>query len=268
MSTQPIGVFDSGIGGLTVLQEIRKVLPFEDLIYLGDTARVPYGTKSKETVLRYSVQNTHFLLEQNVKAVVVACNTASAYALDYLQSQFKVPVLGVIKPGAERAISLKSRNIGVIGTEGTIRSQAYAQALYKLDSQAVVVSKACPLLVGLAEEGWVKGEIVAKILEVYLKPFMAQKIDSLILGCTHYPLFKEEMARLLGKDITLVDSAEAVTTQLKKTLDDHSLKNPDAKRKGWAKFYSTDSPDRMKRIGHYFWGSEMGEITKVELANN
>src|SRR4051812_18620757 len=183
----PIGIFDSGVGGLTVARQIHRVLPHEDLIYLGDTARVPYGTKSPSTVVRFACEDTQFLLQQNVKAVVVACNTCSAWALPMLERKFKVPIFGVIIPGAEAALKkTRSGRVGIIGTSATIRSKAYSNALLARSDDAEVFARACPLLVPLVEEGWVNHQVTMSILREYLTPLLRQRIDTLILGCTHY----------------------------------------------------------------------------------
>ncbi|MBI2339183.1 MAG: glutamate racemase [Deltaproteobacteria bacterium] len=265
-ASQAIGIFDSGIGGLTVLKEIRNQLPSEDIVYLGDTARVPFGTKSPETVLKFTIQNSLFLLEQGVKALVIACNTASAYSLESLQKFFSVPVIGVIEPGASSAVSkTKNRQIGVIGTEGTIRSQAYPRAIAKLDAAVKTKAKACPLLVSLAEEGWLEGEVPEKVLGTYLAEFRGNGIDTLILGCTHYPLFKPVISKVLGSEIQIVDSAVETARQLNETLHDLHLKQTE-NRRGQTKIFCTDAPERVARVGRYFLGDEIPKVTKVELS--
>ena len=206
----PIGIFDSGVGGLTVVEQIRRALPFEDLIYLGDTARVPYGTKSPSTIVRFASEDTQFLLRQNVKAVVVACNTASAWALPQLKKRFSVPIFGVIAPGAQAAVAVtRNHRIGVIGTTATIRSQAYTREILARDRRAKVFVRACPLLVPLVEEGWIDHEVTRRVLAEYLSPFREYRIDTLVLGCTHYPLLKNAIQQLLKERVALVDSAEA-----------------------------------------------------------
>lgn len=262
-----IGIFDSGVGGLTVLKEIHSLLPRENLIYLGDTARVPYGTKSRETVLKYTVQNTNFLIRQEVKAIVIACNTASAYGLDWIEKKFKVPVVGVIIPGARGAVEkTKTGKVGVIGTEGTIRSEAYQKAIRSLNSEIKTVSQACPLLVSLAEEGLFSGEIVRLALERYLGSFSRENdgIDCLILGCTHYPLLKNAISQVLGPEIVLIDSAIETARMLKNVLEEKGLKEESA-GEGKILFYSTDSPERMQQIGHLFLGQKIGRVLQVDL---
>src|ERR1043166_7690656 len=187
----PIGIFDSGIGGLTVVRQVHRVLPREDLVYLGDTARVPYGTKSPATVVRFACEDTQFLVQKNGKAVVVACNTVSAWALPTLERKFSVPIFGVIIPGAEAALKRsRNRRIGVIGTSTTIRSQAYSRAILARDDSANVFACACPLLVPLVEEGWINNKITQAVLRAYLSPMLRRRVDTLVLGCTHYPLLK------------------------------------------------------------------------------
>lgn len=264
---EAIGIFDSGIGGLTVLKEVHSLLPQEELIYLGDTARVPYGTKSRETVLKYTVQNTNFLIRQGVKAIVIACNTASAYGLDWIEKKFKVPVIGVIIPGAKGAAEkTKTKKVGVIGTEGTIRSEAYQKAIQLFDAEIKTVSQACPLLVSLAEEGLFSGEIVKLTLERYLGSFSKENdgIDCLILGCTHYPLLKRAISEVVGSDVNLIDSAVETALILKNVLEEKGLKEESANQ-GKILFYSTDSPERMQQIGHLFLGQKIKEVSQVDL---
>lgn len=276
----PIGIFDSGIGGLTVLSEVHKLLPSEDLIYLGDTARVPYGTKSPDTVIRYTLRNILFLLEHQVKGVVVACNTASAYGLDALKGHFRVPVLGVIEPGAKRALEVsRSKVIGVIGTEGTIACGAYQKSLEHFDPKVSVVTQACPLLVALAEEGRCEGEIVDRVLSEYLAPFSSGpmvrpfdkltthhvRMDTLILGCTHYPLFKKAVAKKLGDGVGLVDSGPATAAELSKLLFEKNMIRT-KHRTGKITFFSTDAPERMKRLAPLFLGWDIPEVTQVEIS--
>ncbi|MBX7149029.1 glutamate racemase [bacterium] len=263
----PIGVFDSGIGGLTVLSAIQKLLPHENLVYLGDTARVPYGTKSRETVTRYSIQNTLFLMEQNVKAVVVACNTASAHALEYLKGKFSVPVLGVIEPGALAAHKATvSGSIGVMGTEGTIKSEAYKKALHRLSNKHQVFGVACPLLVSLAEEGWLTGDIVDLVLEKYLAPLKkTQNPDTVILGCTHYPLLKNAVQKCMGNKVTLVDSAHETAQALKEILIQNKIASPSALQ-GTLQVYATDNPDTMARLGGHFLGRALGSVHQADTS--
>src|SRR5437762_3510602 len=207
---RPIGIFDSGIGGLTVVRQIHRVLPREDLVYLGDTARVPYGTKSPGTVVRFACEDTQFLVQQKVKAVVVACNTVSAWALPTLEREFDVPIFGVIVPGAQAALKrTRNRRIGIIGTATTVRSQAYSREILARAASARVFARACPLLVPLVEEGWTDRTVTRTILSAYLSPLLRRGIDTLVLGCTHYPLLKKPIRAVAGRDVALVDSAES-----------------------------------------------------------
>ncbi len=213
----PIGVFDSGVGGLTVVAAVRRRLPDESIVYLGDTARLPYGTKSPDTVLRYTQRNISFLLERGVKGIVVACNTASALALDALEAP--VPVWGVIEPGAEKAARLSAGRVGVVATESTIRSDAYRRALLERRPDLEVVSQACPLFVPLVEEGWYDDPVTVQVAKRYLGPLVERGIDTLVLGCTHYPLLAPALARIVGPGIELVDSAESVADAVAHGLD-------------------------------------------------
>lgn len=208
-SSTPIGVFDSGIGGLTVVAALRQLLPHENILYVGDTARVPYGGKSAQTITRYSQEIIDLLLNRRCKMIVVACNTASALALPTLKNFYKIPLQGVIEPGAAAAAhATRSGKIGVIGTRATITSNAYSEAILALQPDATITAQACPLLVPAIEEGWLEDEITKSILHRYLDPLLAKNIDTLVLGCTHYPLLKKQIASVVGPDIKLVDSAE------------------------------------------------------------
>ncbi|HPF08842.1 MAG: glutamate racemase [Candidatus Cloacimonetes bacterium] len=212
---KPIGIFDSGVGGLTVYKAIRASFPEEDLIYFGDTARVPYGPKSPNTIVEYSVQNARFLIQQGIKTLIVACNTSSAVALDALHELTSIPIIGVIAPGAEVAVRTSHNGrIGVIGTEGTIRSEAYSKAIKALRPEAEVFSFACPLFVPIVEEGWQDHPIAFEVARQYLQELIDLEIDTIVLGCTHYPLLSHIIAKVLGPGISLVDSAEAITQYL------------------------------------------------------
>ncbi|HNX00955.1 MAG TPA: glutamate racemase [Candidatus Cloacimonadota bacterium] len=216
---QSIGIFDSGVGGLTVFHAIRTAFPHENLVYFGDTARVPYGPKSKRTVIDYSIQNTRFLIQQNVKIIVVACNTSSAVAIDIIKEITDIPVIGVIIPGAEAAVkATRNMKIGVIGTYGTIRSNAYTQAILSLMPDAQIFSHPCPLFVPLAEEGWEDHPVTYQVAEHYLEPLKNEGIDTLVLGCTHYPILKKTIQKVVGPNIKLVDSADAIIPHLKQDL--------------------------------------------------
>jgi glutamate racemase len=223
MKRQPIGVFDSGVGGLTVLKQLVLRMPHERLVYLGDTARLPYGTKSKETVVKYSMRNASFLMEKGVKCLVVACNTASSLALEGLRERYSMPVIGVIEPGARKAASAsRTRRVGVIGTLATVRSRAYEETIARYGGDIEVTSVPCPLFVALAEEGWVEDEVTYRVAERYLQP-LQKKIDVLVLGCTHYPLLKSVLSDVMGKDVLLVDSAEEAANEVAASLDASGL---------------------------------------------
>ncbi len=227
---QAIGVFDSGVGGLTVAREIMRQLPYESLVYFGDTARVPYGSKSKDTVIRYSKQIVRFLMTKNVKAIVVACNTASALALDELQEEFDIPIIGVIKPGAVAAAQATvSKNVGVIATEATVKSGSYNLCLRELDPQITVVSKACPLFVPLVEEGLLEDRITDDVIQRYLHELKDYQVDSLILGCTHYPLLRNAIGRYMGDEVNLINPAYETAKALKTLLDEKGILNTDVK---------------------------------------
>lgn len=267
-----IGIFDSGIGGLTVLRALKDALPEEETIYLGDTARVPYGTRSPETVARYAGQAAAFMAEKRVKLLVVACNTASAVALDALQSGAKgaaFPVIGVIEPGAREALRLtRTGRVGVIGTEATIRSGAYTRALKALDPGVSVFTKACPLFVPLAEEGWEETEVAALVAERYLSGFRDLGVDTLILGCTHYPVIRGVIERTLGEAITLVDSAKATAVRVREALKEQGLIRPaKASEPGdrGDRFYVTDAHERFVKVGSRFLGRDMAGVITVEL---
>jgi glutamate racemase len=258
-----IGVFDSGIGGLTVLQKIIETLPKENTVYLGDTARAPYGTKSVETVLRYSFENTEFLVQKGVKAVVVACNTSTAIALTRLRDSLSIPVIGVIEPGVRRAIkSTKNKRVGVIGTEATIQSGAYTRALKEADGTVEVYSRACPLFVPLVEEGWTDNDVVEMTVKAYLGSLKQSGIDALILGCTHYPLLKKAIREFIGNAVRLVDSAEETAREVENTLKKAVLTRRNGK--GIHSFFVTDAPDRFIEVGRRFLGEKVASAVRIE----
>lgn len=266
MPERAIGVFDSGVGGLTVLRELRLQVAGETLVYLGDTARVPYGTKSAPTVLRYAHEAARFLLyQQKVKLLVVACNTASAVALDDLEKHYEIPVVGVIEPGAKRALEV-TRNgcIGVVGTEGTVRSGAYERALKEVRPEVVVHSAACPLFVPLAEEGWADHEVALLAARDYLAPLLAKGIDTLVLGCTHYPLLKKTLQEAVGPEVQLVDSAQELAKTVSSLLENHQLLRQTTPVEP-PRFFVTDIPDRFERVGGAFLGETLQDVTTVCL---
>lgn len=261
----PIGIFDSGIGGLTVFRAIRRALPNESLVYLGDTARVPYGTKSAETIIRYSLENAEFLLKRGVKVVVVACNTSSAYAIPEISKKNGVPVLGVIDSGVRAAISAtKNRHVGVIGTSSTIKSNRYAQGLKTKDEEIKVVSLPCPLFVPLVEEGWVAGDVAELVAEKYLGTLRAEEIDTLILGCTHYPLLKGVIQKTMGNAVGLVDSAEALAHDLKSLLEETDLLNSTNSRPEHH-LYVTDLPSKFELTARRFLKGDLPPVKRVEI---
>ncbi len=258
-----IGIFDSGVGGLTVLQQVAHLLPRERLVYLGDTARYPYGSKSPEVVTRYSCENADFLMERGLKMLVVACNTASSVALETLRQRYAVPVVGVIEPGARAAVQRsKNGRIGVIGTGTTIASGAYTHALRALDASVEIYTRACPLFVPLVEEGWVDNEVTRATVSVYLSSLKHSGIDTLVLGCTHYPLLKNVIAAFLGNEVCLVDSAEETAKVVRMTL----LSEGAVRRKGagGASFFVTDEPDRFVKVGARFLGHQVESAVRVE----
>lgn len=265
MSQRAIGVFDSGVGGLTVFKEILQQLPGEELIYLGDTARVPYGTKSPATVLRYALEAAEFLVAQQVKMLVVACNTASSVALPELERRFQLPVFGVIEPGARKAVAMTRKGrIGVVGTEGTIKSGAYTRAIHALNPTIEVFTAACPLFVPLAEEGWAEHAVAHLTAAEYLAPLIRQGIDTLVLGCTHYPLLKATLRRVLGDSVVLVDSAEETARMVAGLLWERQLtRSGDAPRS--PRFFVTDVPARFQRVGGDFLGAPLEAVTQIEL---
>lgn len=249
----PVGVFDSGVGGLTVAREIMRQIPNEKIIYFGDTARVPYGSKSQDTIIRYSRQIVRFLQQQNVKAIVVACNTASAYALDALEQEIDIPIIGVIKPGAKVAAeATRNGKIGVIGTEGTIGSGIYPEYIQNLKPEAKVTGKACPLFVPLVEEGLLEDPVTDEIATRYLSELKDIGIDTLILGCTHYPLIRSTLGRIMGPDVTLVNPAYETAVSLRNLLAEHGLLND--KKPGLGEnryqFYVSDAADKFKRFAN------------------
>ena len=267
MSWQAIGIFDSGVGGLTVLREIFRALPQEDTIYFGDTARVPYGTKSPETVARYAREITSFLVRRDIKLLVVACNTASAVALNALKREFPIPVVGVIEPGARRAVDVtRSGRIGVIGTAGTIKSSAYTRAIKRLMPSAEVLTRACPLFVPLAEEGWTDNQVARLTARSYLQELKDSGVDTLVLGCTHYPLLKPIIAETMGTDVVLVDSAEETARTVVEILTKKKLLRPDAE-KGNHHYYVSDIPAGFIRVGNRFLGGKLGDVYQVNLEN-
>jgi glutamate racemase len=263
--TAPIGVFDSGLGGLTVLHAIAHRLPRETLLYFGDTARVPYGPKSPEVVRRYSQEILGWMLAQGVKAVVVACNTSTAHALDLLTQTSPVPVFGVIEPGARAAVQVAPFHpIGVIGTAGTIRSGAYQRAIQALAPDTEVIAKACPLLVPMVEEGWFNHPATRMVAEEYLTPVRARNIRTLVLGCTHYPLIKPLIQEVIGERVQLIDSADETARAVAEGLEAQGL-TESGEAGGTTRFVVTDDPDRFRRVGTGFLGDRIERVEVVSL---
>ncbi|MEE8341022.1 MAG: glutamate racemase [Candidatus Neomarinimicrobiota bacterium] len=261
----PIGVFDSGLGGLTVVKAIRNVLPSESIVYFGDTARVPYGNKSSELIKEYSLQITDFLLDSKCKIIVVACNTATALALDALQEKLDIPIIGVVKPGVDSALKLtKNNRIGVIGTIATISSGVYENELMIKNHSVKVVSTPCPLFVPLAEEGWVSGSAIKLIAEEYLETIKKANVDTLILGCTHYPLLTDVIHDVVSSKITLVDSAQAMASGTAELLADVGLIN-ERTEKGILNLFVSDLPARFEIVANRFLGEKISNVEKIQL---
>lgn len=263
--SRPIGVFDSGVGGLTVVKQLMKKLPFENIIYFGDTARIPYGTKSEEIVRRFALEDSFFLLEKNVKIIVVACNTASSVAISMLQSILDVPVIGVIEPGVEAAVqNSQNKKIGVIGTAATIRSGSYRKKVLQSSDKVQVISQACPLFVSLVEEGWIEDEATFLIARRYLQTMIDNQVDTLILGCTHYPLLKNTIQKVLGDGIQLIDSGIETAILVERILIEKSiLANPDQITEN--KFYLSDMPYKFQEIAERFLERTIPHVETVNF---
>ena len=263
-SEHAIGVFDSGIGGLTVLKELARRMPRENLMYLGDTARVPYGSKSAETVTGFAVETADFFIERGVKLIVVACNTTSALALDVLRARTSIPVVGVIEPGVRAALRATSRGrIGVIGTEATIASGAYPRELRALAPEVEIFTRACPMFVPLAEEGWVDNEVARRSVALYLSSLKRSGIDALVLGCTHYPLLRGAIAGYVGPSVRIVDSAEETAREVRRVLAEAGRLRP--RGTGGASFFVTDAAERFARVGERFYGSSVASAVRIVL---
>ncbi|MDQ5986711.1 MAG: Glutamate racemase [Syntrophus sp. SKADARSKE-3] len=261
----PIGVFDSGVGGLTVVRALMERLPFENIIYFGDTARVPYGVKSIDTITRYATEITEFLLKQQVKLLIIACNTIASVAYETVTALSPVPVLEVIDAGARQAVkATKNGHIGVIGTPTTINSNAYARNIHRHDTSIRVFSQACPLLVPLVEEGWLDHSVTRMTLQEYLKPVLAEHIDTLVLGCTHYPLLKALIQEVVGPQIYLVDSAEAMAQMTAELLVEKDLANP-LRTLPCYRFFVSDVPNRFQTIAERFLGRSLGTVEVIKL---
>ena len=265
LDSRPIGVFDSGLGGLTVAKAIKEKLPNENIVYLGDTARVPYGNKSTLLVTGYATQITNFLIGENAKLIVVACNTASALSLPVLQSEFQVPILGVIIPGSQAAVhATRNKHVGVIGTTATINSNAYTQALREIESSIQITAQACPLFVPLVEEGWLNGPVPSEITASYLKSINVANVDTLILGCTHYPLLKPMIQDIVNDNTVLIDSAETVAEEVAIILIEKKM-SADSSNKGLLKCFVTDSPVQFENIAKRFLGYSLNNVQTVPI---
>ena len=265
---KPIAVFDSGLGGLTVFREILRQLPDENLIYFGDTARVPYGSKSRETIIHYTEQILNFLRTKEVKAIVVACNTVSAYALEELKDRVEVPIIGVVKPGAYAAVKqTKTRRIGVMGTEGTVRSGLYPTYIHEIDPSVLVFQKPCPLIVPLVEEGLWDDPLTTEAVRRYTRVFREEHIDTVIMGCTHYPLVRDTIRKVLGDDVTLVNPAYETTAALRRVLEEKGLlRTMDAPVTGPPyRFYVSDDPEKFKEFASRVLRFEIPEPRKIDI---
>jgi glutamate racemase len=265
--SKPIGIFDSGLGGLTVLKELKLTLPHESFIYLGDTARTPYGSKGYETIVRYSKECANFLINKEIKLLVVACNTASSLALDVLRSQVACPVIGTINEAVNQAVEIsKRKKIGVIGTDATIASSVYQERIKSLSLDVEVFAKSCPLFVPLVEQGMFDGEIVDKIVELYLKDFKDKEIDVLILGCTHYPLLKDAIGKYLGLSVNIVECSRAIANEVGGLLSAGSKKANVPKQKTAGDiYYITDGVSRFNQLAQVFLGYDSVSAAKIEL---
>ena len=270
----PIGIFDSGVGGLTVYRALHERLPNERFVYLGDTARVPYGTKSLATVERYAVENSRFLEAHGIKLLVVACNTASALALPAIRAVIKVPVMGVIEPGSRAAVEIaQGANIGVIATEATVQSHAYAKAIASIGATGQVIERACPLFVSLAEEGWTDSDVTRIVARDYLSEFHKTTLGALVLGCTHYPILRDVISETVGREITLIDSGEATARDVESLLESSDLTHEDALELYQERqlcddldhFYVTDAAERFAKVAERFLGSAPSILEAVEI---
>jgi glutamate racemase len=264
-SGAPIGIFDSGVGGLTVFRAIEQRLPNESLIYLGDTARIPYGVRSAATIERYALECANFVRSRGVKAIVIACNTASALAANYLRSQFELPITGVIRPGSRRAVeATRNGHIGVIATEATVGSGAYERAMLAINDGLKIISCACPLFVPLAEEGWLNHPVTRQVAEEYLAGLRSSRVDTLVLGCTHYPILRPVIEDTMGDHIRFIDSGEAVADQIANMLEERDLIRKDEQPR-FEEFFVTDSADRFRRVAERFLGRPLESVETVKL---
>jgi glutamate racemase len=262
---RPIGIFDSGVGGLTVFRAIARALPHEPLIYLGDSARVPYGTKSPQIVTRYAIEAANHLLTRGIKMLVVACNTATAAALPLLREKLDIPVIGVVEPGARAAVERTRGHVGVLATEGTVRSRAYTKAIQAIDAKIEVIESAAPLFVPLAEEGWANTHVAREVAEIYLEPLIDAGIDTLVLGCTHYPILRATIALVVGDAVQIVDSAETTAECVRSALKSAGEGTGAPTEKPEHHFLVTDAEERFRRIAAEFLDHEIGNLELVTL---
>lgn len=266
--TAPVGVFDSGVGGLTVAREISRQLPNENIVYFGDTARVPYGSKSQNTIIRFSEQIIRFLKTKQVKAIVIACNTASALALDAVRDEFDIPIMGVVIPGARAAVeTTRNQKVGVIGTDATVQSGMYTKVIQSMAPDIEVIEKACPLFVPLVEEGWLHDPVTDEIASRYLSILKERYIDTLVLGCTHYPLLRSTMRRLMGEDVTLVNPAYETAIELRGLLAEHGLsRDPFAPFAGEKyQFYVSDLAEKFTDFASSILPEDVKETKKINI---
>ena len=269
VNNAPVGIFDSGVGGLTVAREIMRQLPDERIVYFGDTARVPYGSKSKENILKYSRQIVNFLISKGVKGIVFACNTASALALDEIKNEIDIPIIGVVKPGARTAVrSTKNKRIGVIATDATIKSELYTEYIHELDESITVIGQACPLFVPLVEEGMLHDEVTDEMAKRYLSSLKTENIDTLILGCTHYPLLRSTVGRIMGEKVMLINPAYETAMRLKELLSDKELAfecelNLDENEK--YEFYVSDAGGKFRAFANSILPFDIDIINQVEI---
>lgn len=265
MDNRPIGVFDSGLGGLTVLKEIAAMMPGESIAYFGDCGRIPYGTKSKETVIKYALQDTRFLLTKDIKMVVIACNTASATGYEIIKGKFNIPVIEVINPGAKAAVKeTKNKKVGIIGTKGTIKSNVYEEVINKLDNDIEIYSKACPLFVQLVEEGWWDNDITLRIAREYLIPLKEKNIDTLVLGCTHYPLIYNIISKVMGNGVKLISSGEEVAKVVRKLIKENDNAR-DSNLIPVFRYYTSDSIENFECLGSTFLGEDINYAEKIDI---
>lgn len=266
ISTQPIGVFDSGIGGLTVVKALRKNLPNEDIVYFGDTARVPYGSKSAQTIIQFALQDAKFLLSRNVKMIIVACHSVSSVALDQLRKSFRLPIIGVIEPGAQAAVkATKNKRIGVIGTQATILSGAYEKAIRIISTDIEIIARSTPLFVPLVEEDWLASPVTYQVAKTYLGPMLHEKIDTLLLGCTHYPLLKNTIQKVFRNKIKIVDASLETARQTKKILEQKQILNT-FRHNNQIRFYLSDITPNFSEISRRFLKQNLKEVFRASLS--